>query len=116
LVFAQPAAEPVAGDEVQLYTMRPSNLGAPPGEDFIFSYDGVDAGRCYLRGLTGGEQKWWWTIYIGLGPGTPRQEVQGAPIQGAAGTLDQAQQAFKMSFEKLIAAGVVSDPRRDKRL
>src|SRR5690349_20064405 len=90
---------------MSLYTMRPSNLGAPPGEDFIFSYDGVDAGRCYLRGLTGGEQKWWWTIYIGLGPGTPGQEVQGVPIQGAPGCIVFACTTFAIPTPASVLAG-----------
>lgn len=89
------------------YTMRPTDLGSPIGEDFVFRRDGVDVGRCYLRGLTGGERKWWWTIYIG-GPGQPNRSVPGIPIAGAADTLEAAQDDFKQNFEQLIAAGVVS--------
>jgi hypothetical protein len=36
---------------------------------------------------------------------------QGIPIRGAADLLDQAQAAFKLNFEKLIAAEVMIDLR-----
>jgi hypothetical protein len=80
-------------------------------DDYVFRCDGIDVGRCYLRGLTAGESKWWWTIFIALGPGTPRQRVEGIPIQGSADKLELAQEAFKLNFDKMIAAGVVSAPR-----
>lgn len=97
--------------ETSRYTRRPT-WPEEPGrtDDYVFRYDGVDVGRCYLRGLTGGEQKWWWTVYI-AGSGRASQRVPGIPIEGSADTIEQAQAAFKQSFEQMIAAGVVSDPR-----
>jgi hypothetical protein len=96
-----------------LYTMRPAKLGpmSDRGEDFVFSYDGVEVGRCYLGGMAGNVTKWHWTIYIAGGPGRASRPVDGVRTSGDADTLEQAQSAFKLNFEKLIAAGAVSDPR-----
>lgn len=92
---------------VMAYTLRrtwPEDHGR---QDYVFRCDGVDVGRCYLRSLAGNVSAWHWTVYIGH---YVRRTVEGIPIAGDAGTLDEAKTAFHKSFNGMIAARVVQIP------
>jgi hypothetical protein len=70
-----------------VYTMRrtwPDNPESP--NDFVFRYDGVDVGRCYLTRAAGSRDVWLWTVY-----GTSRGGMEDA--------LDEAKRKFKETFE-----------------
>jgi hypothetical protein len=86
------------------YTLRRTGLSSNP-DDYVFSCNGLEVGRCYLRTLSDNRQQWSWTIYIGI---HVKRIVEGVPIAGTADTLDEAKTAFRKSFDRMIAAGVVS--------
>jgi hypothetical protein len=76
----------------------PDNL-----DDNEMRYNGQSVGRIYKTRVSAGE-RWHWTIHISA-------RVRGAPDVGIAGdglTLDDAQDQFRSSFQKLVAAGNVA--------
>ena len=86
------------------FTLRHTGPSNNP-DDYVFSCNGPEVGRCYLRTMSHNRQQWSWTIYIGI---HVKRIVEGVPIAGIANTLDEAKAAFRKSFDRMIAAGVVS--------
>ena len=84
------------------YTLRRSGPSRDPN-DHIVCYNGVEVGRCYLRPMNYSAPQWLWTIYIGRGV----KLIEGAPVAGNAGSLDEAIAAFRNSFDRMIATGAV---------
>jgi hypothetical protein len=83
------------------YTMKPSGLGRP--DDYVFRYDGLDVGRCYLKTIAANEQRWVWSIYIGL---YVKAKPEAMMTGGMADTLEQAQLEFRETFDRIVAAGM----------
>jgi hypothetical protein len=70
---------------------------------------GKDIGRVYLRRLLEGE-RWLWSITInGHVP-----EIEGVPISGYAITLDEADAAFKRSYEVMREKAGLPKPQRGR--
>jgi hypothetical protein len=85
------------------YSRRLTGLSDIPN-DFVFRYNGHDVGRCYLREMSGSSTFWSWTIFIGW---TISKIPDDIPVSGAAETIERAQEQFRASFDRLIAAGAV---------
>ena len=92
------------------YTMRHTARR----NDFIVCVDGIAAGRCYLREMSGNREDWWWTIYVGAAP--VKRKVGGVPIAGYGISQMEATDRFKRSFERLIEAGAVVFPPEGERV
>jgi hypothetical protein len=90
------------------FGVRPTGLSDDPN-DFVLRCNGVDVGRCYLRYLTSDENKWSWSIYIGI---HVKRTVEGVPLAGYANSLDLAKQQFQEAFGRLYEEGVVALPDR----
>jgi hypothetical protein len=84
------------------YTLRRIGLSSNPN-DYVVFYDSVEVGRCYLGPMKYTAQQWVWTIYIGAGV----KLIEGAPVAGAADTLEEAKMALRKSFNRMMEAGAV---------
>ena len=82
---------------VNIYTLQHTWAPDPSRpDDHVFRCDRKDVGRTY-RTLTPDGERWLWTIYIVAGI----RLIEGVPVSGLVGTLDEAKAAFRTSYEKL---------------
>lgn len=70
--------------------------------DYEITYKKVPVGRMYVD-RTSAAPRFAWTIYVN----SQVQPLDGVMIKGRAESLVDAQEAFRTSFEELIAAGTV---------
>jgi hypothetical protein len=84
------------------YTLRRTGLRNRT-DDFEFRWNGRSVGRTYAQ-ITPQGPRWYWGIYgINLRGPVPA----GVVLHGLADDLPAAKAAFKVNWEKLLAAGTV---------
>lgn len=70
-------------------------------DDFAISIEGLRAGRIMRQRRAFGKETWFWTI---TGPALVQADL---PSSGEAETLEEARQAFRLTFDKWMRWAVV---------